>query len=75
MSWKNEWKFATGNVKVTVQAQDDNEKKHTFEFTCYVSKEVSDYDRLDNLSDVAHHMALLRNYYHAELIDVKEIQE
>ena len=75
MSWKNEWKFATGNVKVTVQAQDDNEKKHTFEFTCYVSKEVGDYDRLDNLSDIAHHMALLRNYYHAELIDVKEMQE
>ena len=70
--WKHEWKYMKGNVIVTVQALDENEDKQTFEFSCFVSEEVGDYDRLDYLSYVAHYMALLRNYYHAELIDVKE---
>ena len=73
MSWKLNWHYITGNVQVTVQAQDENEDLQTFTFNCYVSDEVNSYDRLDNISDVAHHMALLRNYYHAEITDIKEI--
>lgn len=28
--WKDIWKYATGNVTVTVQAVDENEDKQTF---------------------------------------------
>ena len=73
MAWKTKWKFMSGNVQVTVSAIDHNERKQTFIFTCFISDDISYYDRLDYLSDVAHYMALLRNYYHAEIIDVKEL--
>ena len=73
MAWKTTWLYMSGNIQVTVSAIDHNEQKHTFTFTCFVSDDVSDYDRLDNLSDVAHHMALLRNYYHSEIIDIKKL--
>lgn len=75
MSWKTEWKFMSGNVQITVRAIDENEIKRTFTFSCFVSNEVNEYDRLDNLSDIAHHLALLRNYYHGEIIDVKELKK
>ena len=71
MAWKRTWQYMSGNIQVTVSAIDDNEQKQTFTFTCFVSDGVSYYDRLDNLSDVAHHMALLRNYYQSEIIDIK----
>ena len=74
MGWKTDWRYKKGNVQVTVQAEDENEKIKKFDFTCYLSDEVSPYDRLDNLADIAHHMALLRNYYHGEIIDIKEIK-
>lgn len=74
MSWQK-WKFISGNVQVTVRAIDHNEQKQTFTFTCFVSDDISYYDRLDNLTDVAHYMALLMNYYHAEIIDVKELKQ
>ena len=74
MAWKSIWSYITGNVVVTVQAQDENEDIKTFEFNCFMSDKVDSYDRLDNLSDIAHHMALLRNYYHSEIIDIKEIK-
>lgn len=75
MSWKHDWKYKSGNVQVTVRAKDDNEDFQTFTFTCYVSNDIDGYDRLDNISDIAHHMSLLRNYYHAEIIDVKELRQ
>lgn len=75
MKWKMNWSYITGNVKVTVRATDENEDLQTFTFTCFLSHEVNSYDRLDNLSDVAHHMALLRNYYRAEIIDIKEQEQ
>lgn len=75
MKWKTNWSYITGNVKVTVRATDENEDLQTFTFTCFLSREVNSYDRLDNLSDVAHHMALLRNYYRAEIIDIKEQEQ
>lgn len=75
MSWKPIWNYITGNVKVTVQAIDHNEDLQTFTFTCFLSREVNSYDRLDSLSDVAHHMSLLRNYYHAEIIDIEELPQ
>lgn len=75
MAWKTNWHYMTGNVEITVRAKDENERFQKFTFPCYVSKEVDSYDRLENLSDIAHHMALLRNYYHAEITDIKEIQQ
>ena len=74
MSWQK-WKFISGNVQVTVRAIDHNEQKQTFTFTCFVSNDISNYDRLDNLTDVAHYMALLRNYYHDEIIEIKELKQ
>ena len=74
MTWKNTWKYMSGEVRVTVQAIDHNEQKRIFTFTCVVSNDISYYDRLDYLSDVAHYMALLQNYYHGEIIDVKELK-
>lgn len=74
MSWNPKWEYMSGEVRVTVCAIDHNEQKQVFTFTCIVSDDISGYDRLDNLSDVAHYMALLRNYYHAEIIDVKELK-
>lgn len=74
MGWNPEWKYKNGEVRVTVCAIDHNEQKQIFTFTCIISDDVNDYDRLDNLSDIAHHMALLRNFYHAEIIDVKELK-
>ena len=74
MSWQK-WKYINGNVQVTVRAIDHDEQKQTFTFTCFVSDDISYYYRLDNLSDVAHYMALLRNYYHAEIIDIKELPQ
>ena len=75
MAWKNTWKYMSGNVQVTVSAIDHNEQTQTFTFTCFISNDISYYDRLDNLSDVAHYMALFRNYYHGEIIDVKELKQ
>ena len=75
MGWKLNWKYMKGNIKVTVQAKDENEDFQIFTFTCYVSDSINEYDRLDNISDIAHHMALLRNYYHAELIKIEEIPQ
>ena len=74
MSWQK-WKYISGNVQVTVRAIDHNEENQTFTFTCFISDDISYYDRLDNLSDVAHYMALLRNYYRDEIIDVKELKQ
>ena len=75
MSWKLDWELMSGNVEVTVRAIDENGNYKKFTFTSYVSKEIDGYDRLDNLSDIAHHSALLRNYYQGEIIDVKELNE
>ena len=75
MACKSTWHYITGNVKVTVQATDENDDLQIFTFTCFLSDEVNSYDRLDNLSDVAHHMALLRNYYRAEIIDIEELPQ
>ena len=72
MSWKPIWKLMSENVQITVRAIDENGDYKKFTFDCYVSKEINGYDRLDNLSDIAHHLALLRNYYQGEIIDVKE---
>lgn len=75
MSWKNDWGYMSGNLQITVRAIDENGDYKKFTFECYVSKEVNGYDRLDNLSDVAHHVALLRNYYQGEIIDIKELEK
>ena len=75
MAWKNTWKNMYGDVQVTVRATDHNEDKVVFTFNCNISPEINDYDKLEIISDIAHHSALLRNYYHAEIIDIKETEE
>ena len=75
MAWKNTWKNMYGDVQVTVRAINHYEQYRTFTFNCYISPEINDYDKLDIISDIAHRSALLRNYYHAEIIDIKELEE
>lgn len=72
MSWKSDWHYLTGDLKVTVRAIDEEDTYRTFDFTCYADKEVNSYDRLTYLEDIAHAMAKLQNYYHAEIIDIKD---
>lgn len=62
-----------GSAIVTVQALNDSEVKVRFTFECFISDELSDYDKLDYATDVAHSMALLAGYHFAEVVDIKKI--
>ena len=73
MSWKSDWYYLTGDLKITVRGIDAEDTYRTFDFTCYVTDYINDYDRLSYLEDAAHAMAKLRDYYHAEIIDIKKI--
>ena len=65
------WDLIDGCVTVKVRAINSDDNFEEFTFDCYISPEVNSYDRLENVMDTAHHLALLRNLYRAEIIDVK----
>ena len=65
------WEEIFGTVTVTARGIDENGEWQEFTFDCYISPVVNSYDRLENVMDTAHHLALLRNLYRAEIIDVK----
>ena len=73
MSWKTDWDYLTGDLKVTVRAIDQDGRYRKFDFICYASDEVEAYDRLDALEDAALDLARLRNYHCTEVIDIKKI--
>ena len=72
MSWKTDWYYLTGDLKVTVRGIDAEDTYRTFDFTCYVSNYINDYDRLTYLEDAARALANMRDYYQAEIIDIKK---
>ncbi|MBQ9782443.1 MAG: hypothetical protein IJW26_04605 [Clostridia bacterium] len=65
------WEEIFGTVTVTARGIDENDEWQTFTFDCYVSEEVHSYTKLENILDTAYHLALLRNLYHSEVLDVK----
>lgn len=65
------WEEIFGTVTVTARAIDHNDEWHKFTFDCYVSKDVDSYSRLENILGAAYHLALLRDLYHSEVLDVK----
>ena len=69
---KNEWNYMSGNLIVTVEALNHDDEKEQFEFECYCSPEINNYDKIDNIGDIAHHAAILRNLYRTEIVDIKE---
>lgn len=66
------WKYLTGNLIVTVKAQNENDKPELFTFECYVSSNITPYEKLDNIHDIAQHSANLRGLYLAEIVDIKQ---
>ena len=66
------WKYLTGNLVVTVKAQNENDKPELFTFKCYVSSNITPYEKLDNIQDIAQHSANLRGLYLAEIVDIKQ---
>ncbi len=69
---KSEWKYLTGNLIVTVKAQNENGEPEYFDFACYVSSKLNDYDKMDNLLDIARHAANLRELSRADIVDIKQ---
>lgn len=69
---KPEWKYLTGNLIVTVKAQNENDEPEYFDFACYVSPNLNAYDKMDNLLDIAQHAANLRELYRADIADIKQ---
>jgi hypothetical protein len=65
------WDLIDGCVTVKVRAINHEDKFEEFTFDCFISSEVNSYDKLENVMDAAYHLALLRNLYRAEIIDVK----
>ena len=65
------WEEIFGTVTVTARGIDENDEWQEFTFDCYVSKEVHSYTKLENILDAAYHLALLRDLYHSEVLDVK----
>lgn len=69
---KTTWKYLTGNLIVTVKAQNENDKPELFTFECYVSSNITPYEKLDNIQDITRHSANLRGLYLAEIMDIKQ---
>ena len=68
------WKYMTGILEITVTTLDEYENAIKFKFNCYASPEVNNTDRLDNISAIGYHMAILLNCHNAEIIDIKEVK-
>ena len=66
------WEEIFGTVTVTARGIDENDEWQTFTFDCYVSENVNSYSRLENILDAAYHLALLRDLYRSEVLDVKK---
>ena len=76
MSWKTEWEYLTGYLKITVRAKDIKNNYRTFYFICYVASLFSSADsRLSYLEEATRGIAHLRDLCFPEIIDVKRVDE
>jgi len=65
------WEEIFGTVTVTARGIDENDEWQKFTFDCYVSEELNSYTKIENISGVAFYLALLRDLWHSEVLDVK----
>lgn len=68
------WKELDGELKVVVQAIDENGNYRVFHFNLYVEKGKSAYDKEDYIGDIAHRMTNLRNCYGYKILFVEQVK-
>lgn len=65
------WKEIFGTVTVTARGIDENDEWQEFTFDCYVSENLNSYTKLENISGAVFYLALLRDLWRHEVLDVK----